>query len=221
MSQTLDDLWGEICAESQRFYDRCHAAAERFAASIRDLDPADPRIVEWLRERVWSEREGARTHAYAVVKLADRLDPAALVDMARQSMDEASHFTYVEPCLRARGASLDGYEPRPGWRRVFDKNYAVVDTLDPIRVFSVFHMGGEGPASATAAVFARAFVGSPNADISEAYQRIAPDEARHWGHGRKALRARLETAEQAARALEALRASGEVLFGQYQASAAQ
>jgi hypothetical protein len=218
MSEAIDDLWAEICAESQRFYERCHTAAERFAASIRHLDPRDPRLVKWLRERVWSEREGAMTHAYAVVKLGHVLDPDALADMARQSMDEAHHFTYVEPCLRARGASLADYEPRPGWQQVFAKNYAVVDTLDPVRVFAVFHMGGEGPASATASVFARAFVVTPNADISEAYQRIAPDEAWHWAHGRKALRVLLQSPAEAARALEALRASGDVLFGQYASS---
>jgi hypothetical protein len=219
MSEGVDELFAEICAESQRFYDRCYATAERVTASLAPLDPRDPRLVEWLKERVWSEREGARTHAYAVVQLADVLSPTALVDMARQSADEGRHYLLLEPCLRARGASIEGYEPRPGWRRVFEKNYAAVDTRDVIRLFSTFHMGGEGPASATANVFSQAFLGTANADISEAYRKIAPDEARHWADGRKGLRPYLQTPAEAERALAALRASGEVLFGQYQAGA--
>jgi hypothetical protein len=216
MSETIDALFAELCAESQGFYDRCYATAQRVTAALAPLDPADPRVVEWLRERVWSEREGAKAHAYAVVKLAEVLSPTALVDMARQAMDEGRHYQTLEPCLRARGGSLDGYEPREGWRRVFEKNYAAVDSGDVIRVFSTFHMGGEGPASATARVFSQAFLGTPNADISEAYAKIAPDEARHWADGRRDLRPYLVTVADAEHALAALRASGEVLFGELQ-----
>lgn len=221
MDATIDDLWASIEAMSQRYYDRVKETSSRLATALAALPRDDPKLVDWLRERVWSEREGARMHAYVVVKMADVLDPQGLVLLARQAMEEGTHYQHLSACLAARGGSIDGFEPRPSWRMVFEDEFAVADERDPVSLYSSFHMGGEGPASASAEVFSIAFLGTPNEDISLAYQKIAPDERGHWGGGRKALRSLLTTPADAEKALAVLTRHGEHLFGQFQGRAAE
>ncbi|HVA22976.1 MAG TPA: hypothetical protein VMW62_01135 [Chloroflexota bacterium] len=220
MSATMGELWEQVDALSRSFYERVKTTSSRLAGTLAGLPRDNPRLLDWLKERVWREREGARSHAYVVVKMADVLDAHALVFLARQAMEEGMHYQYLYPCLQARGATIDGYEPKPSWRRVFKDEFDVADERDPVSLFSSFHMGGEGPASASADVYSKAFLGTAHEDISLAYQQIAPDEAGHWAAGRKALRGYLQTPQQAEQALAVLTHHGEHLFGQYHGRAA-
>jgi hypothetical protein len=215
MAESVEQLWAQLCAESQGFYERVRPPVAAFAAELAQLPADDPRVVAWLQERLWSEREGAKTKAYAVVRLAEVLDADTVVALAHQSMGEAVHYRYLEPCLLARGGTLAAYEPAPRWQRIFQKEYEFADTRDPIVFFAGVHLGGEGPASATAEIYAHTFANSPHADVARAYQKIAVEEAGHWSTGRTVLRGYLKTPADAQRALAALRAMGEVLFGEY------
>src|SRR5579862_3181523 len=153
VSATIGELWDQVESLSRGYYERVKTTSSQLAGTLAGLPRDDPRLLDWLKERVWSEREGARSHAYVVVKMADVLDAAALVFLARQAMEEGMHYQRLYPCLQARGATIDGYQPKPSWRQVFEDEFAVADERDPIGLFASFHMGGEGPASASADVF--------------------------------------------------------------------
>ena len=204
-------LWQEIDALSQSFYDRVYKISKEFW----DTKPSGERLNQWLTERVWSEREGAKMHAYVVVKMAEVLEPRDLIFLAQQAADEARHCQLVGDCLKARGLSLEGYEPTPRWRAIFQEDYDAADTRDPITLFSILHMGGEGPASATAKAAAEALKDTPDADIARAYETIYPDEAGHWQAGREALKRHATTPEALERCRKALETKAEQLFSGY------
>jgi hypothetical protein len=216
MSATLDhektaSLWREIEALSQSFYDRVYQVSRQFW----DANPSGEGLYAWLKERVWSEREGAKMHAYIVVKMADVLDPDSLIFLSEQAADEARHYRLVAGCLAARGLSIDGYEPSARWRGIFQEDYDVADQRDPVLLFSIVHMGGEGPASATAKAAMEALKGTPDEDIARAYEKIYPDESSHWRAGREALKRYATTIEALERSRDALREKAEHLFSGY------
>ncbi len=145
-AEKMANLWQEIDTLSQSFYDRVYSVAKEFWAT----KPSGDRLNTWLQERVWSEREGAKMHAYVVVKMAEVLEPMDLIFLAEQAADEARHFQLDDGCLRARGLNIEGYQPTSRWQSIFQEDYDAADTCDPVHLFSILHMGGEGPASATA-----------------------------------------------------------------------
>jgi hypothetical protein len=204
-------LWREIEALSQSFYDRVYQVSRQFWAA----KPSGEKLHDWLKERVWSEREGAKMHAYMVVKMADVLDPDSLIFLAEQAADEARHYRLVARCLAARGLSIDGYEPSARWRGIFQEDYDAADQRDPVLLFSILHMGGEGPASATAKAAVDALKGTPDDDIAQAYELIYPDESNHWRAGREALKRYATTVEALERSRNALREKAEHLFSGY------
>lgn len=209
--QKMTALWQEIDSLSQSFYDQVYKVSKEFW----DTKPSGERLNKWLQERVWSEREGAKMHAYVVVQMAEVLEPHDLIFLSQQATDEARHWQLVGDCLKARGLSLEGYEPTPRWRAVFQENYDVADTRDPILLFSILHMGGEGPASATAKAAAEALRDTPDSDIARAYERIYPDEAGHWKAGRDALKRHATTLESLERSNAALQAKAQRLFSRF------
>ncbi len=209
--QKMAELWREIDALSQSFYDRVYKVAQEFWAT----KPSGDRLNTWLQERVWSEREGAKMHAYVVVKMAEVLEARDLIFLSQQAADEARHFQLVDGCLRARGLSIEGYKPTSRWQSIFQEDYDAADTLDPVHLFSILHMGGEGPASATAKAAAEALKGTPDADIAQVYENIFPDESGHWKAGREALKRHATTPEALERSRAALQAKAEHLFSGY------
>ena len=81
-------LWEEIDALSQSFYDRVYEAAQELWAT----KPTGERLTNWLQERVWSEREGAKMHGYVVMKMAEILPPEDVFFLSQQTADEAHHY---------------------------------------------------------------------------------------------------------------------------------
>jgi hypothetical protein len=204
-------LWGSIETLSRSFYDRVYQTACQFWAT----KPSGERLASWLQERVWSEREGAKMHAYVVVQMAEALDADSLFFLSQQTADEARHYQLLSACLAARGRSLEGYEPVPRWRAVFQEDYDAADTRDPVTLFSILHMGGEGPASATAKAAMEALMGTPDEDIARAYAQIFPDESNHWSTGRNALKRYATTVESLERSLRSLEAKAQHLLSGY------
>jgi hypothetical protein len=216
MSNMLQDdrtasLWREIEALSQSFYDRVFQVSQQFW----ETKPSADRFNEWLKERVWSEREGAKIHAYVVVKMADVLDPDSLIFLSEQAADEARHYRLLARCLVARDLSIEGYEPSARWRSIFQEDYDAADQCDPVLLFSILHMGGEGPASATAKAALNALTGTSEDDVARAYAMIYPDESNHWQAGREALNRYATTIEALERSRNALREKAEHLFSGY------
>ncbi len=211
-AEKMASLWQEIDTLSQSFYDRVYSVAKEFWAT----KPSGDRLNTWLQERVWSEREGAKMHAYVVVKMAEVLEPIDLIVLAEQAADEARHFQLVDGCLRARGLNIEGYQPTSRWQSIFQEDYDAADTRDPVHLFSILHMGGEGPASATAKAAMEALKATPDADIARAYEQIYPDESGHWKAGREALKRHATTHEALERSRTALQAKAEHLFSGYQ-----
>ena len=209
--QKMADLWQKIDALSRSFYDQVYKVSKEFW----DTKPSGERLNQWLTERVWSEREGAKMHAYVVVQMAEVLEPQDLIFLAQQAADEAHHCQLVGDCLKTRGLSLQGYEPAPRWRAIFQEDYDAADTRDPILLFSILHMGGEGPASATAKAAAEALKDTPDADIGRAYETIYPEEAGHWKAGRDALKRHATAPAALERSLAALQTKAERLFSGY------
>jgi len=209
--QRIADLWREIDALSQSFYDQVYKVSKQFWAS----KPSGERLNQWLKERVWSEREGAKMHAYVVVKMAEVLEPRDLIFLSQQAADEARHCQLVSECLKARGLTIEGYEPSKRWRAIFQEDYDAADTRDPVLLFSILHMGGEGPASATAKAAAEALKNTPDDDIARAYEAIYPDESGHWQAGREALKRIATTPEALERCHAALKTKAEQLFAGY------
>ncbi len=210
-AEKMASLWQEIDTLSQSFYDRVYSVAKEFWAT----KPSGDRLNTWLQERVWSEREGAKMHAYVVVKMAEVLEPIDLIVLAEQAADEARHFQLVDGCLRARGLNIEGYQPTSRWQSIFQEDYDAADTRDPVHLFSILHMGGEGPASATAKAAMEALKATPDADIARAYEQIYPDESGHWKAGREALKRHATTYEALERSRTALQAKAEHLFSGY------
>jgi len=208
---TTASLWREIETLSQSFYDRVYQVSRQFW----EAKPSEEKLHDWLKERVWSEREGAKMHAYVVVKMADILDPDSLIFLSEQAADEARHYRLVARCLAARGLSIDGYEPSARWRSIFQEDYDAADQRDPVLLFSILHMGGEGPASATAKAAVDALKGTANDDIALAYALIYPDESNHWRAGREALKRYATTIDALERSRNALREKAEHLFSGY------
>ena len=204
-------LWEEIDALSQSFYDRVYEAAQELWAT----KPTGERLTNWLQERVWSEREGAKMHGYVVMKMAEILPPEDVFFLSQQTADEAHHYKLLAVCLKARGRTLEGYEAIPSWRIVFQDDYDAADTLDPVMVFSILHMGGEGPASATAKAAMEALMGTPDEDIAKAYAEIFPDETNHWKAGREALKKYATTVEALERSRDALQMKAGHLLARY------
>lgn len=155
-------------------------------------------------------------HAYVVVKMAEVLEPMDLIVLAQQAAHEARHFQLVDGCLRARGLNIEGYQPTSRWQSIFQEDYDAADTRDPVHLFSILHMGGEGPASATAKAAMEALKATPDADIARAYEQIYPDESGHWKAGREALKRHATTPEAMERSRAALQAKAEHLFSGYQ-----
>lgn len=216
MSDTIHDermtnLWREIDTLSQSFYDRVYQVSREFW----ETKPSAERLHGWLQERVWSEREGAKMHAYVVVKMAEVLDPDSLIFLSEQAADEARHYRLVARCLASRGSSIDGYAPSPRWQSIFQEDYDAADRRDPVLLFSILHMGGEGPASATAKAAMDALKGTADEDIARAYELIYPDESNHWRAGREALKRYATTVEALERSRDALREKAEHLFSGY------
>jgi hypothetical protein len=209
--EEVASLWREIEALSQSFYDRVFQVSRQFW----ETKPSGEKLHDWLKERVWSEREGAKMHAYVVVKMADVLDPDSLIFLAEQAADEARHYRLVARCLAARGLSIDGYEPSTRWRGIFQEDYDAADQRDPVLLFSILHMGGEGPASATAKAAMDALKGTLDDDIARAYEMIYPDESNHWRAGREALQRYATTVAALERSRNALREKAEHLFSGY------
>ncbi len=210
-TEKMANLWQEIDSLSQSFYDRVYTVAKEFWAT----KPSGDRFNTWLQERVWSEREGAKMHAYVVVKMAEVLEPMDLSFLAQQAADEARHFQLVDGCLRARGLNIEGYQPTSRWQSIFQEDYDAADTCDPVHLFSILHMGGEGPASATAKAAMEALKATADADIARAYEQIYPDESGHWKAGREALKRHATTPEALERSRTALQAKAEHLFSGY------
>ncbi len=210
-AERMASLWREIDTLSQSFYDRVYVVAKEFWAT----KPSGDRLNTWLQERVWSEREGAKMHAYVVVKMAEVLEPKDLIFLAQQAADEARHFQLVDGCLRARGLNIEGYQPTSRWQSIFQEDYDAADTRDPVHLFSILHMGGEGPASATAKAAMEALKATPDADIARAYEQIYPDESGHWKAGREALKRYATTPEALERSRAALQEKAEHLFSGY------
>jgi hypothetical protein len=204
-------LWHEIETLSQSFYDRVYEVSRQFW----EAKPSSEKLHDWLKERVWSEREGAKMHAYVVVKMAEVLDPDSLIFLSEQAADEARHYRLVARCLAARGLSIDGYEPSARWRSIFQEDYDAADRGDPVLLFSILHMGGEGPASATAKAAMDALKGTADDDIAQAYEKIYPDESNHWRAGREALKRYASTVDALERSRNALREKAEHLFSGY------
>lgn len=204
-------LWSRIDDLSRSFYDRIYQTSRQFWAT----KPSGERLASWLQERVWSEREGAKMHAYAVVQMAEVLDAESLFFLSQQAADEARHYQLLSACLAARGRSLEGYEPAPRWRAVFQEDYDAADTRDPVTLFSILHMGGEGPASATAKAAMEALLGTQDEDIGRAYAQVYPDESNHWGTGREALKRYATTRESLERSLQALESKAQHLLSGY------
>jgi hypothetical protein len=98
---------------------------------------------------------------------------------------------------------------------VFQEDYEAADTRDPVTLFSIVHMGGEGPASATAKAAMEALMGTQDEDIARAYARIFPDETGHWSAGREALQRYATSVEALERSLKALEAKAEHLLSGY------
>ena len=210
-AEKMASLWQEIDTLSQSFYDRVYSVAKEFWAT----KPSGDRLNTWLQERVWSEREGAKMHAYAVVKMAEVLAPMDIIFLSQQATDEARHYQLVADCLQKRGLDIEGYHPSPRWQSIFQEDYDAADTRDPVHLFSILHMGGEGPASATAKAAAEALKATPDADIARAYEQIYPDESGHWKAGREALKRHATTPEAMERSRAALQAKAEHLFSGY------
>jgi hypothetical protein len=203
-------LWEEIESLRTRFYDQVWQASQEFWSS----KPAGDRLTDWLQEQAWSEREGAKVHVYPVLKMADLLDPEALIMLCKQGSEEARHYQLLDPCLLARGRTLKGYEPHPSWRAIFQSCYDAADTRDPVIFFSLFYVGpfSEGAAAATAKAAMEALLGTPDEDIGRAYEKILVDELNHWDTGREALKRYAASVADVERALGALKGAAKLLM---------
>jgi hypothetical protein len=210
MTRTQAELWQEIDELRQFFYDQVWKVSLEFWAS----KPTGDRLTDWLQEQVWSEREGSKVHVYPVLKMADLLDPEALIMLCKQGSEEARHYQLLDPCLTARGRSLKGYEPDPSWSAIFQGCYEAAETRDPVVFFSLFYVGpfSEGAAAATARAAMEALIGTPDEDIGHAYEKILVDEMDHWHTGRDTLKRYTRSMVDAERALGALKGAAKLLM---------
>jgi tRNA isopentenyl-2-thiomethyl-A-37 hydroxylase MiaE len=204
MTET-EALWEEIEQLRVKYYQEVKAVSRQFW----DSRPSDEQIFDWLREQVWSEREGAKLHAYPVLKMADQLEPVDIRTLLRQGADEARHCELVNECLKARGGDIVGYEPMPGWKAVFDTWYQAADLRDPPRLFVLGYLSpaSEGAAVATAELAIEGTQNTRNADIAGAYEKILSDESRHWGEGLAMLKKYAKSVEEVRRVRDLLRES--------------
>lgn len=198
-------LWTEIERMRIEYYDEVKAVTQKFWGS----HPTDDQIFDWLREQVWSEREGAKIHAYPVLKMADLLEPADIRILLHQGADEARHCQLVSECLKARGGNIEGYEPMPGWKAVFDSWYQISDLRDPSRFFALAYLSpfSEGAAVATAELAIEGTKNTRHADIARAYEKILSDESHHWADGVAMLKRHVTSVEELRRVRDLLRAS--------------
>jgi hypothetical protein len=201
----LEALWQEIEQLRLKYYDDVKVVSRDFWESR----PSDEQIFDWLREQVWSEREGAKIHAYPVLTMADLLQPADIRTLLRQGADEARHCELVNECLKARGGSIEGYEPMPGWKAVFDAWYRLADLRDPPRFFVLAYLSpfSEGAAVATAELAIEGTLNTRHADIAGAYEKILSDESHHWGDGFAMLKRYAKSVEEVRRVRDLLRES--------------
>jgi tRNA isopentenyl-2-thiomethyl-A-37 hydroxylase MiaE len=201
-AQQTAALWDDIEHLRVRYYAQVRQASQAFW----DSRPTDAQIVDWLKEQVWSEREGAKLHAYPVLQMADKLDPADIQTLMRQGADEARHCELVWACLKARGGDIEGFVPDPGWKAVFDRCFAIAERRDPVYFMTLFYLSpfSEGAAVATAELALEATDGTARQDIADAYRKILPDESRHWGDGMAMLRRYATTPDEVRRARDLL-----------------
>jgi hypothetical protein len=206
----MEALWKEIDELRQGFYDRVYAASQEFWAT----KPTGKRLTDWLQEQVWAEREGAKVHAYPVLQMAELMDPETIMMLCHQGGDEAHHCQLLTPCLASRGRTIEGYEPDPVWKAIFQKCYEAADTRDPVTFFALFYVGphSEGAAAATALAAKEALIGTPDEDIGRAYEKILVDELNHWETGQDALKRYARSAEDMERARDTLRRTAEQLL---------
>jgi hypothetical protein len=200
-------LWTQIEDIRQVFYREVRKACGAFWAS----NPSDHDLLDWLKENVWAEREGAKLHAYPVLKMAERLDPVEIRELLRQGADEAHHCELVAECLHQRGGDINGYEPKPHFRSIFNKCFQTADPCDPLHFYTLFYLSpfSEGAAVATAEGAVEGCKGTRNDDIARAYEKIVQDERRHWSYGMAMLRRHAKTKDEVKRALELLKQAGE------------
>jgi hypothetical protein len=208
---SMEPLWQEIESETQALYERVAGASRAFFGR----NPTYAERIAWLHERVWSERMGTKVHAMAVVHYADLLDPDLLHLLSVQVGDEARHHRLLSACLTARGQDPTAYEPRQQWKDHFQKEVRAAEVRDPLVLFAIMHMAGEGPASAGAHVASDVLRGTDFSDVAEAYVSIGRDETRHLDIGREALRRYAKTPADLQKVLAAMRADADSIVVGY------
>jgi hypothetical protein len=204
-------LWQAIEAETAALYERVATASRAFFGR----GPTYEERIAWLHERVWSERMGTKVHAMAVVNYADVLDPDLLHLLSVQVGDEARHHRLLSACLTKRGEDPTTYEPRPQWKEHFQKEVRAAEVRDPLVLFPIMHLAGEGPASAGAHVASEVLRDTDFADVAEAYVSIGADECRHLEIGRQALRRYAKAPADLEKALAAMLADADSIVVGY------
>jgi hypothetical protein len=143
------------------------------------------------------------------MKMGDIMAAEDLRTLLRQGSEEAGHCVLVEECLAKRGESMEGYEPMPGFRAVFDMCFKAADPCDPIMFCTLFYLSpfSEGAALATAEAALNACKGTKHDDIAKAYEKIMPEESTHGVDGIQMLRKYIKTRQDLEHCLQVLKDS--------------